>query len=80
MYNVFSPLIIQQNDLTVMQIRDLFVLNVEPNYFIQYCCHWLLPALILHEDTSNLKWIAKVGDFELLSFLFLVSTLLLYYS
>ncbi|KAI3454494.1 hypothetical protein Pfo_011157 [Paulownia fortunei] len=45
----------------LVETRDLYVLNVEPINFIQYCCQWLLPALILQEDTSNIKWVAKVA-------------------
>ncbi|TYJ98548.1 serine/threonine-protein kinase ATM isoform X1 [Cucumis melo var. makuwa] len=43
----------------LIEIRQLFVLDSEPSYFIQYCCHWLLPAVILHGDSSNLGWIAS---------------------
>ncbi|XP_022135092.1 serine/threonine-protein kinase ATM isoform X3 [Momordica charantia] len=45
----------------LIEIRQLFVLDAEPSYFIQYCCHWLLPALILRGDSSNLGWIANVA-------------------
>nr|GMC69889.1 serine/threonine-protein kinase ATM isoform X2 [Ipomoea batatas] len=44
----------------LVEVRDLFVLDAEPTTFIHYCCHWLLPALILHGDVSNLNWIAKI--------------------
>lgn len=44
----------------LVQIRNLFVSNVEPNHFMLYCCQWLLPALILHDDTSNLQLVAQV--------------------
>ncbi|XP_019197259.1 PREDICTED: serine/threonine-protein kinase ATM isoform X3 [Ipomoea nil] len=44
----------------LVEVRDLFVLDAEPTTFIHYCCHWLLPALILHGDASNLNWIAKI--------------------
>lgn len=57
------------DSLFPLQTRDLFVFNMEPSNFVQYCCHWLLPALILHGDTSNLNWVAKVGDFSLYSVL-----------
>ncbi|XP_057952318.1 serine/threonine-protein kinase ATM [Malania oleifera] len=49
----------------LVEIRDLFVLSAEPSNFMQYCCFWLLPALILHEDTSNLKWVAMVASHPL---------------
>ncbi|KAL3529546.1 hypothetical protein ACH5RR_008868 [Cinchona calisaya] len=47
--------------VTLVEIRDLFVLSVEPCSFMQYCCQWLLPALLLKEDTSNLNWVAKIA-------------------
>ncbi|PIN15510.1 Non-specific serine/threonine protein kinase [Handroanthus impetiginosus] len=47
--------------VALVETRDLYILNVEPINFIQYCCQWLLPALILQEDTSNIKWVAKVA-------------------
>ncbi|KAA8540818.1 hypothetical protein F0562_024781 [Nyssa sinensis] len=46
---------------SLVEIRNLFVSSMEPNNFMQYCCHWLLPALVLHGDTSNLNWVAKVA-------------------
>ncbi|GFP92353.1 serine/threonine-protein kinase atm [Phtheirospermum japonicum] len=45
----------------LVETRDLYVLNVEPVNFVQYCCQWLLPALMLQEDTLNIKWVAKVA-------------------
>ncbi|KAK7852517.1 serine/threonine-protein kinase atm [Quercus suber] len=47
--------------VALVEIRQLFVSDAEPSYFIQYCCHWLLPALVLHGDISNLSWVAKVA-------------------
>ncbi|GAB4845684.1 hypothetical protein Ancab_039087 [Ancistrocladus abbreviatus] len=44
----------------LVELRDLFVLGVEPKHFMQYCCQWLLPALILREDSSNLDWVANI--------------------
>ncbi|KAK9117160.1 hypothetical protein Sjap_016107 [Stephania japonica] len=41
-------------------IRDLFVPNSEPKYFVHYCCPWLLPALLLGGNTTDLKWISTV--------------------
>ncbi|RVX18320.1 Serine/threonine-protein kinase ATM [Vitis vinifera] len=51
--------------VALVEIRDHFVPSVEPTYFMQYCCHWLLPALLLHGDTSNLKWVASVAGLPL---------------
>lgn len=45
----------------LVEIRQLFVSDSEPSYFMQYCCHWLLPALVLHGDNSNLSWVAKIS-------------------
>nr|POE83210.1 serine/threonine-protein kinase atm [Quercus suber] len=28
---------------------------------VAYCCHLLLPALVLHGDSSKLSWVAKVA-------------------
>ncbi|KAL0417040.1 UNVERIFIED_CONTAM: Serine/threonine-protein kinase ATM [Sesamum latifolium] len=47
--------------VALVETRDIYVLNVEPVNFIKYCCQWLLPALILQEDTSNIQWLAKVA-------------------
>ncbi|KAK9278063.1 hypothetical protein L1049_027621 [Liquidambar formosana] len=48
--------------VALVEIRELFVSNVEPNQFVQFCCHWLLPALILQGDTSNLKWVSTAAS------------------
>nr|XP_027123123.1 serine/threonine-protein kinase ATM isoform X2 [Coffea arabica] len=47
--------------VALVEIRDLFVSSVEPCNFILYCCQWLLPALLLNEDFSNLNWVAKIA-------------------
>ncbi|KAK4394662.1 Serine/threonine-protein kinase ATM, partial [Sesamum angolense] len=47
--------------VALVETRDIYVLNVEPVNFIKYCCQWLLPALILREDISNIQWLAKVA-------------------
>lgn len=28
--------------------------------FLEQCCPWLLPALFMHDDNDELKWIAEV--------------------
>ncbi|KAJ1384473.1 PIK-related kinase [Sesbania bispinosa] len=33
--------------------------DAEPGHFLQYCCPWLLPALLLHENSFDLNWAAK---------------------
>ncbi|KAI3914770.1 hypothetical protein MKW98_002006 [Papaver atlanticum] len=58
---LFSWVACRVSVAALMEIRDLFVLKSEPSYFMQYCCPWLLPALILSGDTTNLKWVAKVA-------------------
>ncbi|XP_048138241.1 serine/threonine-protein kinase ATM isoform X2 [Rhodamnia argentea] len=46
----------------LVEVRNLFVSEVEPSYFVQYCCDWLLPAFILHEDSkSHLTWLAQIS-------------------
>ncbi|XP_017973415.1 PREDICTED: serine/threonine-protein kinase ATM isoform X2 [Theobroma cacao] len=45
----------------LVEIRQLFVSDAEPSYFLPYCFNWLLPALVLHEDNSNLNWVAKIA-------------------
>ncbi|KAK1564596.1 hypothetical protein Q3G72_006661 [Acer saccharum] len=45
----------------LVEIRQLFVSDAEPSYFMQYCCHWLLPALLWHGDNSNVNWVAKIA-------------------
>ncbi|KAH7550461.1 hypothetical protein JRO89_XS13G0195400 [Xanthoceras sorbifolium] len=48
--------------VALVEIRQLFLSDAEPSFFMQYCCHWLLPALVLHGDNSNMNWVAKVGE------------------
>ncbi|KFK34114.1 hypothetical protein AALP_AA5G103600 [Arabis alpina] len=45
----------------LVETRQLFILNAEPKYFIHFCSHWLLPALLLYEDHTNLDWVAKMA-------------------
>ncbi|EOA23378.1 hypothetical protein CARUB_v10016554mg [Capsella rubella] len=45
----------------LVETRQLFIPNTEPKYFIHFCSHWLLPALLLHEDHTNLEWVAKMA-------------------
>lgn len=45
----------------LIETSQLFIPNAEPKYFIHFCSHWLLPALLLHEDHTNLDWVAKMA-------------------
>ncbi|KAJ0106487.1 hypothetical protein Patl1_18038 [Pistacia atlantica] len=47
--------------VALVEIRQVFVSDAEASYFMQYCCHWLLPTLVLHGDNSNLKWVAEIA-------------------
>ncbi|GAV63786.1 PI3_PI4_kinase domain-containing protein/FAT domain-containing protein/FATC domain-containing protein, partial [Cephalotus follicularis] len=47
--------------VALVEIRELFVSGAEPTSFMQYCCYWLLPALVLHGDDNNLSWVAKIA-------------------
>ncbi|KAK6920707.1 Phosphatidylinositol 3-/4-kinase, catalytic domain [Dillenia turbinata] len=42
--------------------RDLFLPDSEPSNFVQYCCHWLLPALILQTDMPNMNMLSKFAQ------------------
>ncbi|XP_042498310.1 serine/threonine-protein kinase ATM isoform X2 [Macadamia integrifolia] len=47
--------------LSLIEIRNLFVSKLEAIDFVQYCCPWLLPALVFGGDTTNLSLLAKVS-------------------
>ncbi|XP_043704321.1 serine/threonine-protein kinase ATM isoform X2 [Telopea speciosissima] len=47
--------------LALLEIRNLFVSKAEAIDFVQYCCPWLLPALVFGGDTTNLSLLAKVS-------------------
>ncbi|XP_068483746.1 serine/threonine-protein kinase ATM isoform X2 [Phaseolus vulgaris] len=44
----------------LVETRHLFLPDVDPGYFLQYCCPWLLPALLINENSSDLNWVSKV--------------------
>lgn len=46
--------------VSLVEIRGLFITNSEPSSFIQYCCPWLLPALILSRNITDLKWASSM--------------------
>ncbi|XP_061349623.1 serine/threonine-protein kinase ATM-like [Gastrolobium bilobum] len=46
--------------VALVETRHLFIPDAEPGQFLQYCFPWLLPALLLHENSSDLDWVAKV--------------------
>ncbi|XP_010243049.1 PREDICTED: serine/threonine-protein kinase ATM isoform X1 [Nelumbo nucifera] len=45
----------------LVEVRDLFVSIEEPNFFMQYCCPWVLPALLLSGDNTNLKLVSSIA-------------------
>ncbi|XP_027942226.1 serine/threonine-protein kinase ATM [Vigna unguiculata] len=45
----------------LIETRHLFLPDVDPGHFLQYCCPWLLPALLINENSSDLNWVAKVA-------------------
>ncbi|KAL2340902.1 hypothetical protein Fmac_008842 [Flemingia macrophylla] len=48
------------NLAALVETRHLFLPDAEPGHFLQYCCPWLLPALLINENSSDLNWVAKV--------------------
>jgi hypothetical protein len=42
------------------QIRELLVYKLEPIDFLNYCCPWVLPSLLIYNSDKELKWLAKV--------------------
>ncbi|KAL5191985.1 Serine/threonine-protein kinase ATM [Glycine soja] len=44
----------------LVETRHLFLPDAEPDNFLQYCCPWLLPALLINENSTDLNWVAKV--------------------
>nr|XP_012571741.1 serine/threonine-protein kinase ATM isoform X3 [Cicer arietinum] len=44
----------------LVETRHLFIPDAEPGHFLQYCCPWLLPALLIHQNSSDLNWVTKV--------------------
>ncbi|MED6180994.1 hypothetical protein PIB30_015217 [Stylosanthes scabra] len=46
--------------VALVETRHLFVPDAEPGHFLKYCCHWLVPVLLLHASNSDLNWVAKV--------------------
>ncbi|EPS67915.1 hypothetical protein M569_06858, partial [Genlisea aurea] len=48
--------------VSLVETRDLYLMNEEAANFLQYCCQWLLPALILLEDEQGIKFVAEVSS------------------
>lgn len=44
----------------LLQIKELIRGPVPSAEFLEQCCPWLLPALFMHDDNDELKWIAEV--------------------
>ncbi|XP_072965614.1 serine/threonine-protein kinase ATM isoform X2 [Typha angustifolia] len=48
--------------VTLVEVRNIFNLNSsDAKHFVQYCCPWLLPPLVLRGDVTNLNWLSKVS-------------------
>ncbi|OWM90493.1 hypothetical protein CDL15_Pgr014796 [Punica granatum] len=57
---IFNWVACNVNLAALVEIRRIFVSDAEPSYFMQYCWQWLLPALILHDESHNqLSWLAQ---------------------
>ncbi|KAL5723782.1 non-specific serine/threonine protein kinase [Ranunculus cassubicifolius] len=46
---------------SLVEVRDIFIFGCKECYFVQYCCPWLLPALILDGNTRNLTLVSKIA-------------------
>ncbi|XP_031372225.1 serine/threonine-protein kinase ATM isoform X2 [Punica granatum] len=58
---IFNWVACNVNLAALVEIRRIFVSDAEPSYFMQYCWQWLLPALILHDESHNqLSWLAQL--------------------
>lgn len=47
--------------ILTLQVQDLFIGKSDIKCFMQYCCPWLLPPLILNGDNAGLNWVSKVN-------------------
>ncbi|KAJ8476072.1 hypothetical protein OPV22_019799 [Ensete ventricosum] len=47
--------------VALVEVQDLFIGKLDIKCFMQYCCPWLLPPLILNGDTAGLNWVSKVS-------------------
>lgn len=47
--------------ILTLQVQDLFIGKSDIKCFMQYCCPWLLPPLILNGDNAGLDWVSKVN-------------------
>ncbi|XP_020523147.1 serine/threonine-protein kinase ATM isoform X2 [Amborella trichopoda] len=46
--------------VALVEIRGLFIPECQPDCFMESCCPWLLPPLILSGESSNMNWAATV--------------------
>nr|CAD1842809.1 unnamed protein product [Ananas comosus var. bracteatus] len=52
--------------VALLEVRNLFNHQLsDAKCFIQHCCPWLLPPLILRGDITNLNWVSKVSSLPL---------------
>ncbi|XP_064968170.1 serine/threonine-protein kinase ATM-like isoform X2 [Musa acuminata AAA Group] len=47
--------------VALVEVQDLFIGKSDIKCFMQYCCPWLLPPLILNGDNAGLDWVSKVS-------------------
>ncbi|URE12214.1 FATC domain [Musa troglodytarum] len=47
--------------VALVEVQDLFIGKSDIKCFMQYCCPWLLPPLILNGDNAGLNWVSKVS-------------------
>ncbi|WOL02921.1 serine/threonine-protein kinase ATM [Canna indica] len=46
--------------VSLVEVQDLFIHKSDLKCFMQYCCPWLLPPLILTRENASLNWVSKV--------------------
>uniref|UniRef100_A0A0D9UVU8 Serine/threonine-protein kinase ATM n=1 Tax=Leersia perrieri TaxID=77586 RepID=A0A0D9UVU8_9ORYZ len=47
--------------VSLVEVKEMFGFkSADPKNFIEHCCSWLLPFLILRGDTADLNWLSKI--------------------
>ncbi|CAA7402290.1 unnamed protein product [Spirodela intermedia] len=47
--------------VSLVEVRDLFIVKAEPKAFLQFCCPWLISLLLIRQDLANLNFISSVA-------------------